>query len=76
MKMLLILALVMASAAISGCIVHARHDGAASASPAACSHSDTCGHYSHKGNWHYSEGHRHGPNCGHSFNGGIWIVVD
>jgi len=75
MKVLLILALVTASAAVSGCVAHGRN-GSVSVSPAACSHSDSCGHYSHKGKWHHSEGHKHGHNCGHQLNGGIWIVLD
>jgi len=76
MRIFLILALVLASAATSGCIVHGKHGGSASAGPAACSHSDSCGHYSHKGKWHHSEGHKHGHNCGHHLNGGLWIVLD
>jgi len=74
MKVFLILAMVMASAALSGCLVHGRHGGPATT--ASCSHSDSCGHYSQKGKWHHSEGHKHGDNCGHHLNGGIWIVVD
>ena len=76
MKMLLILAMVMATAAVSGCHMHGRNGGSVSVEPASCSHSDSCGHYSHKGKWHHSEGHKHGGNCGHQYNGGIWIVVD
>lgn len=76
MKMILILAMVMSAVAVSGCVVHGRRGGSVSAGPASCSHSDSCGHYRHKDKWHHSEGHRHGHNCGHSYSGGIWIVLD
>jgi len=76
MKMFLVLTMVAAVAAFSGCIVHGRHGGSASAGPTACSHSDSCGHYSQKGEWHHSEGHMHGPNCGHQYSGGIWISLN
>jgi hypothetical protein len=76
MKVLLILAMVAAAGAVSGCLVHGRRGEASSSRPESCSHSDSCGHYSHKGKWHHSRGHKHGNNCGHHLNGGIWIVLD
>jgi len=76
MKILLILALAMATTLLPGCLVRGRHGGTVAAGPAECRHSDDCGHYSHKGKWHHNQGHRHGHNCGHHYNGGIWIVVD
>ena len=76
MKILLVLAIAMAAAALPGCVVHGRNGGTVAVGTADCRHSDTCGHYSQNGKWYHSEGHRHGPNCGHQYNGGIWIVVD
>jgi hypothetical protein len=76
MKVFLVLAMALATAALPGCMVRGRSEGTVAVGKPACSHSDTCGHYRHKGTWHYSEGHRHGPNCGHHYDAGVWIVLD
>jgi hypothetical protein len=34
---------------------------------------DGCSHYYGEGRWYATEGHCHGPDCGHVLRGGIWV---
>ncbi len=35
---------------------------------------ENCDHYYHEGKYIVVHKHRHGPGCGHRFDGGRWIV--
>ena len=73
MKIMLILAIAIATVVLPGCLVSGRHSAVVAVIPASHVHSDECGHYSHGGTWYHDEGHRHCPGCGHAFVGGVWI---
>jgi len=34
-------------------------------------HDATCGHYYYGNTWYYMQGHRHGPGCGHHWDGRV-----
>jgi hypothetical protein len=37
-------------------------------------HSAHCGHYKHRGRWYHASHHHHGPGCGHTLRGGVWML--
>lgn len=62
----------------AGCVVHGRSGhihGPALSIEAGHVHSDHCGHYSYRGNWHHSK-HVHGHGCGHHYRSGVWVHID
>jgi hypothetical protein len=63
MKKLLVAAALLGLGA--GCVVEAGHI-----------HSADCGHFQHRGGWHYSPGHIHRDGCGHLLRGGVWVGID
>lgn len=64
----------------SGCLAHRMHhmrqhaDGTEVVVHRTHMHTDSCGHYQHKGRWYFLRGHRHGQRCGHTFVGGNWVI--
>jgi hypothetical protein len=73
----LMLAVLMAFSALmavsTGCVVSADGEVVAVAPGHACI--GDCDHYYHGGRYYYVKGHRHGPGCGHTLRGGVWVVA-
>ena len=58
------------------CHGHGRvHTGVEVTVPVAHIHTDHCGHYYHGNTVYHMQGHRHGPGCGHNWNGKLWVSV-
>jgi len=81
MKKLMFVAMGILAGVTGGCVVAPHGDHADVYGPTVAIrvghvHSDDCGHYQHRSNWHHARDHRHGNNCGHVARGGIWITAN
>jgi hypothetical protein len=73
-KILLILAAAISSVALPSCIFHGSNGETVAVIPVGHVHSDSCGHYTDRGNWRYQEHHTHSSTCGHVLVSGTWSV--